>query len=79
MDIIGMTLEGFYSCLWPLSSRYSDVELWRQLALEGEMSGGNAMKKQPGCEHQDCNFWERCKLQQTLDVIPLSYQSLVVL
>jgi len=36
MDV---TLEGFYSCLWPLSSRYSDVALWGQLALQDEMSG----------------------------------------
>lgn len=72
-----MTVEGFYSCLWPLSSHYSHVELWRQLALEDEMSGGNAVKKQPGCEQHTCSFWERCRLQQMLGIIPLSYQSLV--
>lgn len=36
--------------------------------LKNEMSGGNAMEKQPGCEYCACGFWERCKLQQTLGV-----------
>lgn len=47
MDIVDVTPEGFYSCLWSLSSDYLLVEFCRHLALEDEMSGGNKMEKAP--------------------------------
>lgn len=47
MDIVDVTPEGFYSCLWSLSSDYLRVEFCRHLALEDEMSGGNKMEKAP--------------------------------
>lgn len=40
-------LKGFYSYLWPLSSCYSGMELWRQLALKMKRLGEMQWKSNP--------------------------------
>lgn len=62
--------EVFIPIFGLLLLRYGALEA---TGLKNEMSGGNAMEKQPGCENCACGSWERWKLQQTLGVTPWSY------